>query len=368
MRKYLSEFLLRDISAAEAYPGVRPFAELDVERTQAIHDAPHFAAEARYLSGGGCATRRIAARLVPGALYDARCNVVLARPGRILRESENVWREYPNQWFHERYYWRYQYTRPRRDLDGVNMVFRSPANNYYHTLIDNLPRLFWLERLASQHEHLRVLIPGKPYPWEDWFLKKLLPGNAELFEVDPEYLWRAEYMVVGDYLSEQMSGALPRAYLDSFLQRVLPQRSRQRRHRIYISRRQAPGGRRILNEDAVRSMLQARGFEVHLLEALDIGQQIELFHDAEMVVAPHGAGLSNILFAEMIDLVELHPAQEIMPHYCLMARALGHRYHALSASEPGRHSSFAVDVGALALMLDDIEGKKGALSHADESS
>ena len=365
MREAVSKFLLRDMSVGEVRPSVRPFAELAVARPQTIPNMPLLAAEARYLAAGVSEVRRTAA-LVPGALYDARCNVVLARPGRVLRESENVWREFPDVSFHRRYYWRYHYARPRRDLDGICMAFRSPANNYYHTLIDNLPRLYWLHQQKLRDTPVRVLMPGTPHPWEAYFLSKLLPSHAELNQIDPAYLWRAEHMVVGEYLSEQMSGALPRAYLDFFLPRVLPARPRQRRHRIYISRRQAPGGRRILNEDAVRTCMEARGFGIYLLETLDIAQQIDLFYDARVVVAPHGAGLTNTLFSKAIDLVELHPTQAIMPHYYFMARAMGHRYHALCANESNRHSSFAVDISGLEKQLDRIErDHAGEAGYAD---
>lgn len=351
----MARWLLRDVSANSVYGRVPPFATLAVERPAASGDAPPFAVEARHLQTGAGRVDTCVARVVPNVWFDAWCNVALARPGRILRESENVWREFPGRPFHEAYYWRHHYTRPRRDLDGTVLALRSPANNYYHTLVDNLPRLYWLHHPALRDESLRVLVSGAPYPWEAAFLRKLLPAHAEIVEVERDCLWRAERAVVGDYLSEQMSGALPRAYLDFFLPRVLPPRPRQRGRRLYISRRQAPGGRRILNEAHVRQVLEARGFEVCLLETLDIEAQIALFYDAELVVAPHGAGLTNVLFADAIDLVELHPAREIMPHYYFMARALGHRYHALCAGEAGRHSSFAVDADALARLLDHID-------------
>jgi hypothetical protein len=81
------------------------------------------------------------------------------------------------------------------------------------------------------------------------------------------------------------------------------------------------------------------------------------------VVAPHGAGLTNILYSQAIDLVELHPTPAIMPHYYFMAQAMGHRYHALCANEIGRHSSFAVNVAALAGVLEKItSGTQGERS------
>jgi hypothetical protein len=367
MRATALSWLQRGVSLSDAHPPLKPFNRLDFSRPALDAAAPPLAPEAAYLAEPAALLR--GASLAPRALYDARCNIILTRRGRILRDTDNVWREFPDKKFHQRYYWRYHYTRPCRDLDGVCMAFRSPANNYYHTLVDNLPRLYWLHHPALADRPVRVLLPAEPYRWESYFLDRLLPSNARVERVDPAWLWRAEQMVVGDYLSEQMSGALPRAYLDFFLPRVLPDRPRQRRHRIYISRRQAPGGRRILNEDALRRMMETRGFTTYLLESLDIAQQIELFYDATCVVAPHGAGLTNLLFAESAEVIELHPSASVMPHYYFMARAMGHRYHGLSANAAGRDSSFEVDIGALARVLDGIEsGRRGGDIHANQSA
>jgi capsular polysaccharide biosynthesis protein len=350
MRARLLYALLRETRLGELTRATPPLAELTVQHPGVAADAPVFSSHADFLRTAPSASNRVV-KLLPRAYFDGRCNVVLPRRGRIVLESENVWREFPGRPFHSRYYWRYHYTLPSRKLDGLCMALRSPANNYYHTLIDNLPRLYWLTQPALRDQHVRVLVSGPLRPWEAYFLPQVMPDNAELCVVEPQYLWRAEQMVMGEYLSEPMSGALPQHYLDYFLPRVLPARPRQRRHRIYISRRQAPGGRRILNEEAVRACVEAQGFTVYLLETLAISEQIALFYDAEIVVAPHGAGITNILFAAAITLVELHPTRAIMPHYYFMARAMGHAYHVLCADETDRHSSFSVDVAALTHLL-----------------
>jgi capsular polysaccharide biosynthesis protein len=355
MRQRLHSWLLRQVPARQAYPDLQMLAHLPHEAFPfAESPAITFADEASYLIDEGGTTPDMFAALLPGALYDGSTNVVLAKRGRIVSETDNIWREFPGLSAHHRYYWRFQYTKPRRRLEGVCMVLRSPANNYYHTLVDNLPRLFWLHQPAFRGMKIQVMVPGPLLPWEQFYLPYLLPENAQLKEVDPRYLWSGDQMLFGSYLSRQMSGALPRCYLDYFLPRVLPDRPRRRRHRLYITRKQAPGGRHILNEAELMRVLEPHGFVPCVLETLRIDEQIELFYDAEMVVAPHGAGLTNILYSQTIDLVELHPTPAIMPHYYFMARAMGHRYHALCANETGRHSSFAVDVAILSETLEKI--------------
>ncbi len=355
IHRHLHNWLLRQVSVWQAYPGLQKLAELPMEEFPSMGmPTCSFASEAHHLIDEGNTTPEMFAAILPGALYDGSTNIMLSGRGRILSESENVWREFPGVPANHRYYWRFQYTKRRKILNGVCMVLRSPANNYYHTLVDNLPRLFWLHQPAFRGMKIQVLVPGPLRPWEQFYLPYLLPENAQLTGIDPKYLWQSDQMVFGSYLSRQMSGALPRRYLDFFLPRVSPDRARQRRYRVYVTRKQAPGGRRILNEAALIRLLKHYGFTPSVLESLGIKEQIDLFYDAEIVVAPHGAGLTNILYSQAIDLVELHPTPAIMPHYYFMVRAMGHRYHALCANEVGRHSSFAVDIAALAAMLEGI--------------
>ncbi|MET4107219.1 glycosyltransferase family 61 protein [Hymenobacter sp. UYP22] len=65
--------------------------------------------------------------------------------------------------------------------------------------------------------------------------------------------------------------------------------------RLYISR---GGRRRVLNEEPVRALLQAHGFEIIEDEPRSVSAQIELFQEAAVIVTPHGAGLTNLLWCE----------------------------------------------------------------------
>jgi hypothetical protein len=66
--------------------------------------------------------------------------------------------------------------------------------------------------------------------------------------------------------------------------------------RIYISRALAKR-RHVENESAVTAALAARGFTCVCLEQLSWEEQIRLFRGVKIVVAPHGAGLANLVFS-----------------------------------------------------------------------
>jgi capsular polysaccharide biosynthesis protein len=69
----------------------------------------------------------------------------------------------------------------------------------------------------------------------------------------------------------------------------------KRRKRIYISRAKA-SYRKIVNEDSLLPLLDKYGFTVIYSENLSVWEQIEVFANANAVVGPHGAGLSNCVF------------------------------------------------------------------------
>ena len=66
--------------------------------------------------------------------------------------------------------------------------------------------------------------------------------------------------------------------------------------RFYVDRRGA-AARRLVNEDDLAAQLARQGIVPVALERLTLHQQVALFRSAELIVAPHGAGLANLVFA-----------------------------------------------------------------------
>jgi hypothetical protein len=65
--------------------------------------------------------------------------------------------------------------------------------------------------------------------------------------------------------------------------------------RIYVTRADAQR-RRIVNEPELLKLLGGYGFELHALAGQSYSQQRELFGEASIVVAAHGAAMANMLF------------------------------------------------------------------------
>lgn len=96
--------------------------------------------------------------------------------------------------------------------------------------------------------------------------------------------------------------------------------------KIYISRRNAQG-RRILNEKRVLEALT--GFIEVNLESVSFLDQVKLFNQAQVVVAAHGAGLTNLVFGRDIQVFEFYPSNRPMnnPKNLQVCEYLQHEYH-----------------------------------------
>ena len=98
--------------------------------------------------------------------------------------------------------------------------------------------------------------------------------------------------------------------------------------RIYIDRSGA-ANRPIPNEAALIARLRQAGFHPVRTERLRLDQQIALFRGARVIVAAHGAGLSNIVFSRPGTIVyELVPSHYRNPCFLALARQTGLAYWA----------------------------------------
>lgn len=117
--------------------------------------------------------------------------------------------------------------------------------------------------------------------------------------------------------------------------------------RLYISRGDT-GTRVVENEAACVAMLEERGFEAVQLSSMSVDEQISLFASADIVIAPHGAGLTNIVFSPAgTKVIELVQDNYQNPCFKNLADSSGHDYTAIvnpTRSFGGSHHDDQIEV------------------------
>jgi capsular polysaccharide biosynthesis protein len=130
---------------------------------------------------------------------------------------------------------------------------------------------------------------------------------------------------------------------------ALPLGTRSGGRRLYISRRDAPS-RRVANEVQLLDCLEAYGFECVELSRLSYMQQLACFAEADIVIAPHGAGLTGFFAARPgTILMELFSRSYIHDYFSKLCIMNGGRYlYMISDSDDiNGHGDYVVSVDAL---------------------
>lgn len=199
--------------------------------------------------------------------------------------------------------------------------------NYFHWLMEDLPRLESL--LTDQvYSHLPILIDGNTAPWQVELMRRLGVGDSRLCRVDFTRPVAVRHLVLPPRLSKNL---IVHPHVVAYLRERLVPHARQlqpkRGKRLYLARKSALVQRGLLNEAEVMERLRQAGFISVDPGSLSIDEQIKLFSDAEVIAAPGGAALTNILFAPAQTKVLVLSADAILSEtFTSLASALGQKY------------------------------------------
>lgn len=253
----------------------------------------------------------------------------------------------------------YDDVEPGRHYDQPMMLLASRFTNfnYFHWMLDLVPRLWGLDLLGDDGT-LPLIIPHRTLlPFQAEILmalglrNPLVALNAPMTRLDRLYF--PSFFAPGGY--------------DRVMLRWLSQRLRAAfgvtqpapgSELIYVSREDA-GWRRLINEDEILRRLLPMGFRKVVPSTLSVAEQARAFASARVVVAPHGAGNTNMLFAAPgTTLVEMVPAHVPNQSYYLLTKLNGQRYGRVLDFAPKRpRGDIMIDADRLARLVDKaLEG------------
>ncbi|MEI7024951.1 glycosyltransferase family 61 protein [Paenibacillus sp. y28] len=249
----------------------------------------------------------VSVSVIPNGRAWGKYGFVLTEDNRLLMEvSADIVEDAQHAVFHR---WE-SYPLMRTD-EKVAVLTLNYSENYYHWMYDILARLAWLEQSGAAIDRYIVNRNGqKPFQEETLQLLGLPPERR--IETDERFHLQASRLIVPSHTWRSDN---PKCAFDFIRRSFLPLRDRSfaSAERIYISR--AGSVRRLLNEEQILLFLEKYGFQVFRLETMTVRQQIQLFAGARAIVAPHGAGLTNLTFCSPgTTVIELF-ADSYIPEY-----------------------------------------------------
>ncbi len=249
--------------------------------------------------------------------------------------------------------------------DGRAHYCLTSAPHYYHFFANDLaPLLYYLEHHRSALGPLTIVAPADAPTFCRNVLEALCASFDDLRVLYLERterldhiraLWLArcgdtfEWMPIIRAQAEQLSDLLR----DHYKLNDAPQGTH---NKLYVTRGQARL-RRLHNEAEVIEQLTPLGFTVFEPRSDNHDQQVAHFRNADLVVAVHGAALTNLLFCKKgTVVVELFASDHVKSPYLWLATRLGLEYRYVIGGTGDLRQGFSVGVG------DVVEAVRSQLS------
>jgi Capsular polysaccharide biosynthesis protein len=221
---------------------------------------------------------------------------------------------------------------PVHKIDGT-VAFLSVrwGASYFHWMYDVLPRIHLIQKSGMDLDNIDYFIfENYQYSYQKQTLEILgIPEHKIIQSRDKPHI-QAKKVIIPSPNSSPNYTATSEWICDFLKQKFLPERFKNvtANRRIYMSREKA-ASRSVINQDELMKRLELLNFESVILESLTISEQAELMASASVVLAPHGAGLSNIVFCQPgTKVIELFTPTYVQPGYWILSNVckLEHYY------------------------------------------
>jgi hypothetical protein len=207
----------------------------------------------------------------------------------------------------------------------VCYLSNSGLDNYFHWIILTLPMVHYCRLAGHPIDHVFLNKSNvTDYPA---FISATLErcGIAPSAVVSEPCAGDLNVMVVNDcrYAVRPESYAFVRG-LFADLQKDNPTGPR----RIFVDRGAGNTRRCLRNREEIMAMLTKRfSFTSIVMDNLSVSEQVNIFHNAEFIIAPHGAALTNLVFCKPgTRVVELFSPNWLIEVYRDLARATSLRH------------------------------------------
>ncbi|WP_438858437.1 glycosyltransferase family 61 protein [Achromobacter spanius] len=215
--------------------------------------------------------------------------------------------------------------KPANWVDAGIDLMHEYSNNYFHFVAETLPRMILAEE-AGLPADVPYIVERDLHNNMSMLLAMANPSGRPVLPVESDTMYRVGALYIPSDVtsvvdSYEAGDAGRLSCLDvprirtavARCKAAVPSRGAARKRKIYAGR--SGGLRQLTNQQELEEALAARGFEIIRTDSLDIKTQITIFRDAEVIIAPTGAQLTNVVWAEpgtqVIVLASDHPSHQL---------------------------------------------------------
>lgn len=230
-------------------------------------------------------------------------------------------------------------------LEKATWITERVYHNHSHWLTAHLPKLIWLRN----HNLLdKVILPPNRSEAMDESLNMLglKPDDFLIYNENQPIFVKQLTVMQTDRFRPELLRLVPAAYgVDEV---GAPYK------RIFISRAKA-SRRKLINEEDIWSLLEPYGFQRVFMEELTFREQVKLMQETSVLIAPHGAGMTNMMFCPSgAQIVEIADLSFPNPNFYAVASAMKHQYWIINAQSVGDEHPLEKDMSVNPVTIKEI--------------
>ncbi|VXD14070.1 putative TPR domain protein [Planktothrix serta PCC 8927] len=225
---------------------------------------------------------------------------------------------------------------PLEKISGSVAVLSGLSGNvYFHWMVDILPRFAILQQEKPDWQSIDwFLVNSIKAPFQRETLQKLGISESKIIESDRHPYIQAKQLIIPSFTGS-VGWVTPEIinFHRQLFSSALSSSKNNYPERIFIRRNQAKY-RQILNENDVIAYVSEWGVVPVELETLSVEEQACLFAHAKVIITPHGAGLTNLMFCRPETIViELVSPHYIRHYYWVISQQLGLKHYYITGKE-----------------------------------
>lgn len=234
--------------------------------------------------------------------------------------------------------------------------------HFYHFFIDFLPRIFYLLE-ALPKTSITIITNSDLASYQkfayDYVVKKY--PNIKIIQMPKNEIWELPNAVFLYHNCNVHPSFVDKGYLH-FLREIfvkgqgVEEKDNIHGNRYYISRNDTKN-RNVINEDELKPILEEYGFKIVYPTHFSHKDQIEMFANAEAIVAPAGAALTNLLFVRPeTKVVGFYPSDLLSSCHMWTCKGVGIKYHKhiITGAREGSRGHYRIEKEQLINALEDM--------------
>ena len=201
----------------------------------------------------------------------------------------------------------------------LTLVQGASGNNYFHFLFDVITKLKLCEQNFNLNEIDFFYLPGTT-SWQKKILsifnifEDRMINSQKYRHIKAENLLALEHPWYKEGFVQKEINKIPEWIIFYLREKFLSYKQKfESNDKIFIDRSDSLFNHcKLINNNEVMEFLKDKGFSSYRVSDLDFFEQIYLFNNAKIIIGPHGAAFTNLIFSNPgLKLIEILPEDHL---------------------------------------------------------